>query len=225
VAAGARSRVSDCSGEAEDGDCELSTPTDTSPQSEKSGQISRYRAEAVRCRKEGEGDAAAAARFARRAPIPSPAVPEVTANDSEATRQTATSQRAISRPRLLRFARSARIDSCRLKSSRGSRAGMHFSIPTRCARPRQLCTIRTRAAGGPAAPLFCKKGLSCAAMCSLSGSALLRPPLRAHLASSASHDYGPSPCRAERRRISWVGLRYSGAWPPKPGMVRHCASA
>ena len=128
VPAGARSKVTDRSGGAESGDCEFSTLTDTSPQSEKSGQISRYRAEAVRCRKEGRGDVAAAAKFARTAPIRSPAAPEVTANDSEATRQTATSHRAISRPRLPRFGRSLRIDLCSLKRSRGSRAGMHFSI-------------------------------------------------------------------------------------------------
>ena len=76
-------------------------------------------------RKEGEGDAAAA-KFARQSKVP--AAPEVTANDSEATRQIATSHRAISRPRLFRFGRNVRIVSCRLKSSRGSRAGMHFSI-------------------------------------------------------------------------------------------------
>ena len=83
--------------------------------------------------------------------IPAPA-PAAKANDNTAVMQKAKSQSMIPLPRLFRFGRSVRIVSCRLKSSRGSRAGMRFSIPRDAGDPFCYEQRHTRAAFKPRGP-------------------------------------------------------------------------
>ena len=88
----------------------------------------------MRSRKGGASDPAAA-RFAFTTESGFSATPEKRTRDTEVTKHSEIIERAIKRMRLFRLGRSDRTLSCRLKSSCGSRAGMHFSIPRDAGEP------------------------------------------------------------------------------------------